>query len=78
MFERMGYLSYCGWKVHKEYGSVRPMFLPLDTVRRQRSLGSPLWEPIGRHVAVGEFGGYELIHEHADPEPLPMMAEVGA
>jgi hypothetical protein len=78
MFERMGYVSYCGWQVHKEYGSVRPMFLAVDTIRRQRSLGSPLWEPIGRHVADGAFGGYDLLRTHADPQPPPVMVELGA
>lgn len=67
MFERMGYVSYCGWQVHKEYGSVRPMFLPLDTIARQRTLGSVLRQPIGRYVSDNAFGGYDLLRKHAQP-----------
>lgn len=78
MFERMGYVSYCGWRVHKEYGPVRPMFLPVDTLERQRAIGSPLWEPIGRHVMDGIHGGYDLLREHAWPQPLPIMSELAA
>lgn len=66
MFERMGYASYCGWQVHKEYGSVRPMFLPLDSTARQRDLASPLAEPIGRFVPDGIYGGYDLLLRHAE------------
>jgi Acetyltransferase (GNAT) family len=78
MFERMGYLSYCGWRVHKEYGTIRPMFLAIDTIDRQRALGSPLWESIGRHVKDGAYNGYDLFRKHGRPESLPIMGELAA
>lgn len=78
MFERMGYVSYCGWRVHKEYGTVRPMFLALDTIHRQRDLGSPLCRPISQHVRDGVYGGYDLMRRHANPQPLPIWDEIAA
>jgi hypothetical protein len=78
MFSRLGYVSYCGWQVHKEYGSVRPMFLALDTVHRQRAIGSPICGAIERHVRDGAYEGYNLLRTHADPQPLPVTVELGA
>lgn len=78
MFERMGYRSYCGWQVHKEYGTVRPMFLPLDTLNRQRALGSPLSEPISRYVKDGSYGGYELLRTHASQEATAIIEKLSA
>lgn len=76
MFARLGYVSYCGWQVHKEYGRVRPMLLALDTVSRQQTIGSPLWQPIGRYVSDGAFGGYELLRTHTDiGSPAPEELE---
>jgi hypothetical protein len=44
-FERFGYFSYIGWRFHKEYGTVRPMFFPVDTIAYQTIIGSPLLPP---------------------------------
>jgi GNAT superfamily N-acetyltransferase len=67
-FLRLGYFPYCGWRFHKEYGSVKPMFLALDALRHLRAVGSFLEKPAARLVQDGQYGGYELIDSQvADP-----------
>lgn len=64
-FEKMGYFSYCGWTFHKEYGSVRPMFFPVDVVAYLKELRSFLYLPARAALADGQYGGYERIARHA-------------
>lgn len=65
-FERMGYFSYCGWVFHKEYGTVRPMFFPVDTVSYLDDVGSFLRIPARAALHDGQYDGYQLIQRHAE------------
>lgn len=64
-FEKMGYFAYCGWVFHKEYGTVKPMFFPVDAVDYLKELRSFLLFPARAAVRDGKYGGYELIAAHA-------------
>ena len=80
-FERMGYFSYCGWRVHKEYGTVRPMFFALDTVSYLRRIGSILHPNAAAHLHDGQYNGYALVRRlgtHPDPYTVLAGIEDGA
>ncbi|WP_210321169.1 N-acyl amino acid synthase FeeM domain-containing protein [Aquibium microcysteis] len=64
-FERLGYFSYCGWRFHKEYGSVMPMFHAVDAVSYLEQTGSFLWKAAAEHLKDNQFGGYDLIRRFA-------------
>jgi hypothetical protein len=64
-FEKLGYFSYCGWAFHKEYGTVRPMFLPVDVLKYLRELRSFLLGSAPAGLRDGQYGGYDLIAAHA-------------
>lgn len=75
LFERMGFFSYRGWAFHKEFGTVRPMFLAVDALRYLRSIGSFLADASGDRVVDGGYGGYDLIRTLAQPPDNWRMRE---
>ncbi len=72
-FERLGYFSYCGWRFHKEFGTVRPMFHAVDAVCYLEKIGSFLHKVAAEYVLDGEFGGYRIIDRFAE-HPLAYTA----
>mgnify|MGYP001809710637 CR=1 FL=1 len=65
-FEKMGYFSYTGWTFHKEYGTVRPMFLSVDAIGYLKSINSFLWQEAAAAIADNAYGGYRLIRDLAE------------
>lgn len=64
--ERLGYFSYRRWAFHTEFGTVRPMFLPMDALCYLREIGSIL-TPVARpFIRDGQYGGYDLIRSLAE------------
>jgi len=64
--ERLGFLSYRGWAVHNEFGTVRPMFMAIDTISYLREIGSILLPAFRPFVRDGQYGGYDLIRRLAE------------
>jgi hypothetical protein len=64
-FEKIGYFSYTGWVFHREYGTVRPMFLATDALRYFESIDSVVNGTQENHLVDGAFGGYDLIERIA-------------
>lgn len=77
-FERMGYFSYTGWVFHKEYGTVRPMFLAVDTISYLRRLGSILSSAASQHIIDGQYGGYELVRRHGETPTTNLARGIAA
>lgn len=65
-FERMGYFSYSGWVFHKEFGTIKPMFLATDAISYLESIGSFLAGPARTYISDDAFGGHDLIRRHAE------------
>ena len=66
-FERLGYSSYCGWRFHKEYGTVRPMFYAVDAVNHLHNIGSLLYKVAASRVVDNQYGGSDLVRRFATP-----------
>jgi len=68
-FERMGYFTHTGWKIHKEYGNVLPMFFAVETVNYLTEIRSFLGPVAKRYVKDNQYGGYDTISRLAfEPE----------
>lgn len=76
MFERMGYFSYMGWAFHKEYGTVRPMFMATDTLRYQRYLKSILYKPASIVLVDNQYDGYSTVRRYAERPSCSITAKV--
>jgi hypothetical protein len=66
-FEKLGYFSYCGWRFHKEFGAIRPMFFAVDAVDYLHELRSIIAALARATLVDGQYGGYELIRKFATP-----------
>lgn len=75
-FEKMGYFSYIGWAFHKEFGSVRPMFLASDAVQYLTAINSFLTQSAHGLVSDGAYGGYERIRRLAQEPKHPRIREL--
>ena len=60
-FERIGFFSYMGWAFHKEYGTVRPMVIALDTLQYLSAIRSVIFQAAKSNIQDGAYGGYDLI-----------------
>lgn len=61
----MGYFEYCGWRVHKEFGTIKPMFHAVDAVAYLERTGSFLWKEAAAFFCDNSYGGNELVRRHA-------------
>jgi len=64
-FERLGYFTHTGWKHHKEYGRVMPMFLSLDAKSYLDKIKSPLFSCFDSIKVDNQYGGRNKIKELA-------------